>query len=138
MSAPGARPHVEARHNLPAGLGLPHLYSRAPLCCLRLFLGDGLTTSTSGGGVHVHTLPRRVAAPPQVLRNLSVQLQWEGLHDENLFVGASPVVDYLLSCWRIWRILHFIVFQESRCGGVSSDPEIQLECGANRREVFML
>jgi hypothetical protein len=23
-----------------------------------------------------------------------VQLQWEGLRDENLFVGASPVVDY--------------------------------------------
>ena len=54
----------------------------------------GLTWPPSGGGVHVHTLPRRVAAPPQVLRNLSVQLQWEGLRDGNLFVGASPVVDY--------------------------------------------
>ena len=50
--------------------------------------------SPSGGGVHVHTLTRRVAAPPQVLRNLGVQLQWEGLHDGNVFVGASPVVDY--------------------------------------------
>jgi hypothetical protein len=49
MPAPGARPHVEARHNLPAGLGLPHLYSRTALCCLRLFLGDGLTTSTGTG-----------------------------------------------------------------------------------------
>ena len=54
----------------------------------------GLTWPPSGGDVHGHTLPRRVAAPPQVLRNLGVQLQWEGLHDGNLFVGASPVVDY--------------------------------------------
>ena len=50
--------------------------------------------SPSGGGVHVHTLPRRVAAPPQVLRNLRVPLAEGGLHDGNLLVGASPVVDY--------------------------------------------
>jgi hypothetical protein len=32
----------------------------------------------------------------------------------------------------------FIVFQESRLGGASSDPEIQLKCRSNRMEVFML
>ena len=34
--------------------------------CVHLHVG--LTWPPSEGGVHVHTLPRRVAAPPQVLR----------------------------------------------------------------------
>ena len=39
----------------------------------------GLTWPPSGGGVHVHTLPRRVAASPQVLRIWVCQLADEGL-----------------------------------------------------------
>ena len=55
----------------------------------------GLTWPPSGGGVHVHTLPRRVAASPQVLRIWVCQLAAEGLARwDTVFVGASPVVDY--------------------------------------------
>ena len=49
-----------------------------------------VVTRPRGGGVHVHPLPPTSRHSPQALRNL----REGGLHDENLLVGASPVVDY--------------------------------------------
>ena len=71
--------------------------SEAGLLVLRLVGSEAqptVDTRPRGGGVHVHPLPRRVAAPPQVLRNLRAPLAEGGLHEENLLVEASPVVDY--------------------------------------------
>ena len=52
-----------------------------------------VVTRPRGGGVHVHPLPDE-SPFPSGSPNLGVQLQRKGSHDENLFVGASPVVDY--------------------------------------------
>jgi len=46
-----------------------------------------------GGGVHCTPSPDE-SPFPSGSPNLGVQLQRKGSHDENLFVGASPVVDY--------------------------------------------
>ena len=67
--------------------------SEAGLLVLRLVGSKAqptVVTRPRGGGVHVHPLPPTSRHSPQALRNL----REGGLHDENLLVGASPVVDY--------------------------------------------
>ena len=52
-----------------------------------------VVTRPRGGGVHCTPSPDE-SPFPSGSPNLGVQLQRKGSHDENLFVGASPVVDY--------------------------------------------
>ena len=49
-----------------------------------------VVTRPRGGGVHVHPLPPTSRHSPQALR----KLREGGLHGDNWWVGASPVVDY--------------------------------------------
>jgi len=80
----------------------------------------GLTWPTSEGGVHVHTLPRRVAASPQVLRIWV----WEGLARWEL-VGRGVACCGLL-CFQVGEFGEFCTSlcftEESRYGGAFSDP----------------
>ena len=100
----------------------------------------GLMWPPSGGGVHGHTLPRRVAAPPQVLRNLRVQMAEGGLAGwDTVLVGASPVVDYFT--FVLENLANSALHRVSGRSASAVRPqtrEILLKCGANRREVFML
>jgi|SRR6056300_664871 hypothetical protein len=52
-----------------------------------------VVTRPRGGGVHGTPSPDE-SPFPSGSPNLGVQLQRKSSHDENLFVGASPVVDY--------------------------------------------